>query len=226
MLVQLALASLCLSTVQAVSTDRAFQSYSTVSVESTFANSLSIDGGNEAAVLADLSSRFGASLAGGPYEVSASLVAVESPHRRAQDSVDRTLTVHYVIQCHADCTAINAQLASIAAPGSPEATAHAEAIISAINTAAAGFGFMGDVVTSSAAEVAATIRAPSIVTINLPDTPGGARDAWIQRLTTTTSTLTWTTVRAYIGQAMYTHLLRLVLPPHRHPLFLAVVPTL
>ena len=67
MLAQLVLASLGLSVVQAVRTDGAFQSYSTVSVDSTFANSLSIEGGNKAAVLADLSSRFGAALGDDPW---------------------------------------------------------------------------------------------------------------------------------------------------------------
>ena len=174
MLAQMLVASLGLSIVRAVSTEGAFQHYSTVSVDSAFANVLSISGENEAAVLADLSLRFGTALAGGPYEVSASLVAAESPHRRVQDSAARTLTVHYVIQCHLDCTNVASQLAAISAPGSAEGEAHAAAIIAAINTAAAGFGFSSTVVTSTAAEVAATLRAPAIVSINLPNTPGGA----------------------------------------------------
>jgi hypothetical protein len=49
--------------------------------------------------------------------------------------------------------------------------AHATAIIAAINTAAAGSGFGNNVVSSSAADVAATLTAPDTVTIALPPAP-------------------------------------------------------
>ena len=80
------------------------------------------------------------------------------------------MTINYVVACPASCDAISAQLAELTLD--PVAGAlHAQNIINAINTVAAAQGFGNAVVLSTAAQVAATIGVPQMVTITLPPAP-------------------------------------------------------
>ena len=86
-------------------------------------------------------------------------VASESAPRRLQTS--GILSITYVINCGANCDAVSARLSTFASdPAAGEA--HAQAIIAAVNSAATSSGF-GNVVISTAADVAATIREPDTV---------------------------------------------------------------
>ena len=90
--------------------------------------------------------------------VIANVVHEDNPTRRLQEGT--TLTIDYAIVCGSSCEEGNARLNEIATnPAAGEA--HATAIIAAINAAAANAGFGPNVVVSSAAEVMATIQAPT-----------------------------------------------------------------
>ena len=127
----------------------------------------------------DLLGAFEASVAsavGAEYEHDVSVTISGTEHRRLQAG-SSSLTITYVVCCGNSCDSVSAYLTNIATD--PTAgTAHAAAIIDAINTAAAGSGFGNSVVASSAADVASTLSAPETVSISLPPAPapggGGA----------------------------------------------------
>jgi len=100
-------------------------------------------------------------------------VSIETARRQMQASGNTNLRIAYTVRCGASCDAVNDAVTALATDPAAGA-AHAAALISAINTAATAAGFSSAVVTSSAADIASTMQAPTQVTITLPgggDTP-------------------------------------------------------
>ena len=130
--------------------------------------SVEVDSGFTVVAAADVEAALAGVVAGFTgVPVTAAVQLDAAGHRRLQAGT--TLTIQYAITCGNNCDAISASLANIASD--PAAgMAHAAAIISAINTAAAAQGF-NNVVLSTPADVMATIQAPTAVTITLPPVP-------------------------------------------------------
>eukprot|EP01052_Picozoa_sp_SAG31_P039257 SAG31_NODE_5407_length_2552_cov_2.547493_1_plen_453_part_01 len=99
---------------------------------------------------------------------SLQLFGAPSAKRRLQGA-GIGLRVSYQVRCHSNCDDVHESMAEIASGGDAALT-HAQALITSINDVATDFGFE-DAVLSTDQDIAATITAPELVSIELPPAP-------------------------------------------------------
>ena len=106
---------------------------------------------------------------GSEYELMDFIFApAASPTRRMQDQPTdpdiHEITVSYTISCGISCAGVNDQLTTLSDPSSPAGVAHANKLISAINTAAATMSSVtGDAVLDTPETIAAAMAQPEML---------------------------------------------------------------